>query len=42
MANTLTQMNVHAVFAVKGRKNIINRDFRDELHKYIDEKVIAY
>ena len=35
MANTFTQMNVHAVFAVKGRENIIARDFRDELHKYI-------
>jgi len=35
MANTYTQMNVHAVFAVKGRKNIITSGFRDELHKYI-------
>ena len=35
MANTFTQMNVHGVFAVKGRENIITMDFRDELHKYI-------
>lgn len=35
MANTYTQMNVHAVFAVKGRENIITRNYRDELHKYI-------
>ena len=35
MANTFTQMNVHAVFAVKDRENIITRDFRDELHKYL-------
>ena len=35
MPNTYTQMNIHAVFAVKGRENIINRNFRDELHKYI-------
>lgn len=35
MANTYTQMNVHCVFAVKGRENIIVKDFRDNLHKYI-------
>ena len=35
MSNTFTQMNVHAVFAVKGRENIITKDFRDDLHKYI-------
>lgn len=35
MANTFTQMNIHAVFAVKGRENIITRNFRDQLHKYI-------
>jgi len=35
MANTYTQMNVHAVFAVQGRENIITKNFRDELHKYI-------
>lgn len=35
MANTYTQMNVHAVFAVYGRENIITKNFRDELHKYI-------
>ncbi|MBW8048858.1 MAG: IS200/IS605 family transposase [Cytophagales bacterium] len=35
MANTYTQMNVQAVFAVKGRENIITKDFRDELYKYV-------
>jgi len=35
MANTFTQLNIHAVFAVKGRQNIITKNFRDELHKYI-------
>ena len=35
MANTYTQMNVHAVFAVKGRENIITKNFRDELYKYV-------
>ena len=35
MANTYTQMNVHAVFSVKGRGNFISIKWRDELHKYI-------
>lgn len=35
MANTYTQINIHAVFSVKGRGNFIKSKFRDELHKYI-------
>ncbi len=35
MANTYSQINIHCVFAVKGRENIITRDFRDELHRYM-------
>ena len=35
MANTYTQMNVHALFSVKGRGNFITNKWRDELHKYI-------
>ena len=35
MANTYTQMNVHAVFSVKGRGNFITNNWRDELHRYI-------
>jgi putative transposase len=35
MANTFTQLNVHCVFAVKGRENIITSDFRDDLHRYM-------
>jgi len=35
MANTYTQINIHCVFAVKGRENIITSDFRINLHKYI-------
>lgn len=35
MANTYTQINIHAVFSVKGRENIITRNFRDRLHEYI-------
>lgn len=35
MANTYSQINIHCVFAVKGRENIITQDFRDELHRYM-------
>lgn len=35
MANTYTQIFIHIVFAVKGRQNLINESFRDELQKYI-------
>ncbi|HSI70434.1 MAG TPA: IS200/IS605 family transposase [Gillisia sp.] len=35
MANTYSQINIHCVFAVKGRQNIINKSFRDDLHKYM-------
>ncbi len=35
MANTYSQIYIHCIFAVKGRENVITRDFRDELHRYI-------
>jgi REP element-mobilizing transposase RayT len=35
MANTYSQLNIHCVFAVKGRENIITNNFRDDLHRYI-------
>ena len=35
MANTYSQISIHAVFAVKGRENFITSEWRDELHKYI-------
>lgn len=35
MANTYTQINVHIVFAVKGRENLIKSSFREELQMYI-------
>lgn len=34
MANTYTQIYIHAVFAVKGRENLIHK-WSDELYKYI-------
>lgn len=35
MANTYSQLNIHCVFAVKGRENVITKNFRDELHSYM-------
>ncbi len=35
MANTYSQLNIHCVFAVKGRENIITKNFRDDLHRYM-------
>ncbi|MGE0635103.1 MAG: IS200/IS605 family transposase [Bacteroidia bacterium] len=34
MANTFSQIYIHAVFAVKGRQNLIHK-WNDELYKYI-------
>lgn len=35
MANTYSQISIHAVFAVKGRENLITCNWRDDLHRYI-------
>lgn len=35
MANTFTQIYLHVVFAVKGRKSLIQNRWRSELYKYI-------
>ncbi len=35
MANTYTQIYLHIVFSVKGRQNLIQNKWQDELHKYI-------
>jgi REP element-mobilizing transposase RayT len=35
MVNTYSQINIHCVFAVKGRENIITNTFRNDLHKYM-------
>jgi putative transposase len=35
MANTYTQLYIHFVFAVKNRKALIAKSWRDELEKYI-------
>ncbi|MBU1101521.1 MAG: IS200/IS605 family transposase [Bacteroidetes bacterium] len=35
MANTYTQLNVHLIFAVKGRENILSSSLRTNLFKYI-------
>ncbi len=35
MANTYTQLYIQFVFTVKGRANLINESFRDELEKFM-------
>jgi REP element-mobilizing transposase RayT len=35
MANTYTQINIQIVFAVSKRTNLISKNNREELHKYI-------
>jgi len=35
MANTYSQVNIHAVFTVQGRDNILHKEFRDSLFEYI-------
>jgi putative transposase len=35
MANTYSQISIHAVFAVKGRENFIMAPWRDQLHRYL-------
>jgi len=35
MAGTFSQIYIHAIFAVKGRENLIGREWKDDLHKYI-------
>jgi REP element-mobilizing transposase RayT len=35
MANTYTQIYIHVVFAVEGRQNLIRKENKEELQKYI-------
>lgn len=35
MAGTFSQIYIQVVFAVRGRENLIARQWKDELHKYI-------
>jgi len=48
MANTYSQIYIHIVFAVKGRQNLISKNWNEELYKYItgiitneEQKLIA-
>ena len=35
MANTYTQIHIHVIFAVKNRLGLIQKEWKDELYKYI-------
>jgi REP element-mobilizing transposase RayT len=48
MADTYTKIYVHVIFTVQGRQNLISKQHKDELYKYITgiiqnkkQKVIA-
>lgn len=48
MANTYTQIRIHTLFAVKKRTGLIQKEWKDELYKYItgiiqtqDHKLVA-
>jgi len=48
MASTYTQIYIHIVFIVEVRQNLIRKEYKEELHKYITgiiqnkgQKVIA-
>jgi putative transposase len=35
MANTYSQVNIHAVFTVQGRENVLNKELRERLFEYL-------
>jgi putative transposase len=35
MSGTFSQIYIQVVFAVKGRENLIHKEWKDDLHKYI-------
>ena len=35
MAGTYSQVYIQVVFAVKGRRNLVSKEWKDDLHKYI-------
>src|SRR6266542_1896781 len=42
MANTYTQIQIHTIFVVKKRKDLIKKEWRDELYKYITGIIQLY
>ena len=42
MANTYTQIHIHAVFAVQNRLSWIHKDWKEELYKSQLPRVIRY
>lgn len=37
MANTYSQINIHAVFTVQGRENLLKKEFREKVLEYISD-----
>ena len=42
MANSYTQLDIQLIFAVQGRRSLINRSWKDELFKYMTGIVQNY
>jgi REP element-mobilizing transposase RayT len=42
MANTYTQIHIQTIFAVKKRTGLIQKEWKDELYKYITGIIQAY
>lgn len=42
MANTYTQIHIQAIFAIKKRTGLIQKEWKDELYKYITGIVQNY
>lgn len=42
MANTYSQLYIQIVFAVKGRQNLISKNNKDEIYKYITGIITNY
>jgi putative transposase len=42
MANTYTQVHVHSIFAVAKREGLIQKQWKDELYKYITGIIQGY
>ena len=42
MANTYTQIHIHAVFVVKYRASVIHNEWKEELYKYITGIIQSY
>ncbi len=41
MANTYSQINIQAIFAVQGKENLLDKEIREELIEHISDIIVA-